>query len=115
MNDDELNEIIARTDEETVLFRQIDIQRDREAQEKWKAAGNRGKPPVSLIQLEELPECYRNDTFFEIKDDFEENSPVYECILKLCKHFPPGLKLPSVTNPQQTRTTSPTSSSSPPS
>ena len=72
MNDDEINEIIARSDDEERIFREIDIQRDREALDKWRAAGNRGKPPQSLIQLEELPDCYKSDEPFESKDELDE-------------------------------------------
>lgn len=68
MNDDELNELIARSDEENVLFREMDIKREREALEHWRNQGNRGKPPQPLMQLEELPECYQNDEPFEVKE-----------------------------------------------
>ncbi|THH30382.1 hypothetical protein EUX98_g3797 [Antrodiella citrinella] len=71
MNDEEINEIIARTDEETILYRELDIKRDRDALEAWKAAGNRGKPPPPLMQLEELPDCYRTDEPFINKEEFE--------------------------------------------
>ncbi|KAI0932898.1 hypothetical protein AcW1_000117 [Taiwanofungus camphoratus] len=72
MGDEEINEIISRSDDEERIFREIDIQREREAAEAWKAAGNRGKPPPPLIQLEELPDCYRIDEPFENKDELEE-------------------------------------------
>lgn len=72
MNDDEINEIIARSDEEARLFLEMDMQRERDAVANWKAAGNRGKPPPPLVSLEELPECYRTDEPFEAKDDIEE-------------------------------------------
>ncbi|RDX51493.1 hypothetical protein OH76DRAFT_1454783 [Lentinus brumalis] len=72
MNDDEINEIIARSDEETVLFHEMDAQREREAAENWRRAGNRGKPPPPLMQLEELPECYRSDEPFAEPDAVEE-------------------------------------------
>ncbi|KAG7090792.1 hypothetical protein E1B28_009876 [Marasmius oreades] len=72
MNDEELNAIIARTDEESEVFRKIDMQRERDALENWRAAGNRGKPPPPLIQLEELPECYRIDEPFGAMDGGEE-------------------------------------------
>ncbi|KAH9964520.1 SNF2 family N-terminal domain-containing protein [Russula dissimulans] len=72
MNDDEINEIIARSDEEARLFSEMDMQRERDAIANWKAAGNRGKPPPPLLALEELPECYRTDEPFEAKDDIEE-------------------------------------------
>ena len=72
MNDEEINEIIARSEEEAVIFRELDIKRERDALERWKAAGNRGKPPPPLIQLEELPDCYQTDEPFGPKDEFEE-------------------------------------------
>ncbi|KAM6491492.1 hypothetical protein JOM56_013061 [Amanita muscaria] len=56
MNDEELNELIARTEKECVIFREIDITREREIMENWRNAGNRGKPPLPLMQLEE---CYQ--------------------------------------------------------
>jgi ATP-dependent helicase STH1/SNF2 len=71
MNDEELNGILARSDQETVIFRDIDIQRERKALEDWRATGNRGKPPQPLMQFEELPECYQMDEPFESKDGDE--------------------------------------------
>ncbi|KAI6028981.1 SNF2 family N-terminal domain-containing protein, partial [Pisolithus marmoratus] len=68
MNDEELNEIIARDDKELEIFRRMDIDREREAIDKWRAGGHRGRPPPPLIQLEELPECYQTDEPFEAKD-----------------------------------------------
>ncbi|KIK14402.1 hypothetical protein PISMIDRAFT_688007 [Pisolithus microcarpus 441] len=68
MNDEELNEIIARDDKELEYFRRMDIEREREAIDKWRAAGNRGRPPPSLMQLEELPDCYQTDEPFEAKE-----------------------------------------------
>lgn len=72
MNDDEINEILARSEEEAVIFRDMDVRREREAQEAWKAAGNRGKPPLPLVQLEELPDCYKTDEPFEVADAVDE-------------------------------------------
>lgn len=72
MNDEEINEIIARNEQEVITFRELDIKRDREAMEAWRAAGNRGKPPPQLIQLEELPECYRLDEPFVDKNEIDE-------------------------------------------
>ncbi|KAI0693670.1 SNF2 family N-terminal domain-containing protein [Cytidiella melzeri] len=72
MNDEEMNEIIARSEEEAIAFRDLDIKRERDAAEAWKAAGNRGKPPPPLMQLEELPECYRIEEPFGSKDEFDE-------------------------------------------
>jgi hypothetical protein len=68
MNDEELNQIISRTDQEVGLFRDIDIKRERDAVESWRLAGNRGKPPPPLMQFEELPECYQTDEPFEVEE-----------------------------------------------
>lgn len=72
MNDEEINEIISRSDEETILFRDFDIKRERDALEAWRAAGNRGKPPPPLMQLEELPEFYRIEEPFIDKNEIDE-------------------------------------------
>lgn len=74
MNDEELNALIARSEEEAVIFTEMDIKRDRDALENWRAQGKRGKPPLPLIQLEELPDCYQTDEPFEVKemDDIAE-------------------------------------------
>ncbi|KAG6841530.1 hypothetical protein C0991_009895 [Blastosporella zonata] len=68
MNDDELNELIARSEEEAHIFREMDAKRERETLENWRNSGGRGKPPATLIQLEELPECYQMDEPFEVKE-----------------------------------------------
>ncbi|KAJ3768128.1 SNF2-family ATP dependent chromatin remodeling factor snf21 [Lentinula raphanica] len=68
MNDEELNALISRSDEEAEVFRKMDIQRERDILERWRNANNRGKPPQPLIQLEELPECYQTDEPFDSKD-----------------------------------------------
>lgn len=72
MNDEEINEIIARSDEEIVIYRDYDIKRERDAIEAWKANGNRGKPPPPLMQLEELPEFYRAEEPFIDKNEIDE-------------------------------------------
>ncbi|KAJ7037489.1 hypothetical protein C8F04DRAFT_1257053 [Mycena alexandri] len=56
--------IIART-EEGELYHETDVKREREALERWRAQGHRGKPPPGLTQLEELTECYQKDEPFE--------------------------------------------------
>ncbi|KAJ3562092.1 hypothetical protein NP233_g9787 [Leucocoprinus birnbaumii] len=68
MNDDELNALISRSDEEQRLFHELDMKRERDALEAWRAAGNRGKPPPPLMQLEELPEIYQTDEPFDVKE-----------------------------------------------
>lgn len=68
MNDDELNGIIARSEDESRIFHEMDMKRERDALEAWRNSGNRGKPPPPLIQLEELPECYQTDEPFDVKE-----------------------------------------------
>ncbi|KAH9075751.1 SNF2 family N-terminal domain-containing protein [Lactarius deliciosus] len=72
MNDEEINGLIARSDEEERLFAEMDVQRERDTAMNWKAAGNRGRPPPPLIALDELPDCYRTDEPFDVKDESEE-------------------------------------------
>jgi hypothetical protein len=71
MNDDELNELLACHESEMAIFCELDVSRERDALEAWRQAGNRGKPPLPLIQLEELPECYQTDEPFDIKETEE--------------------------------------------
>ena len=68
MNDDELNELIARHKSEVTIFHEMDVQREKDALESWRARGKRGNPPPPLMQFEELPECYQTDEPFDIKD-----------------------------------------------
>lgn len=56
IEDSELNEIIARNEEELEWYNQMDSER-REAEEKeWRDAGNKGPVPARLIKDHELPE-----------------------------------------------------------
>jgi len=68
MNDDELNLLIARSEEEQKIFHDIDRKRERDALEAWRSAGNRGKPPAPLMQLEELPAIYQMDELLDVKE-----------------------------------------------
>ncbi|KAJ3505909.1 hypothetical protein NMY22_g17418 [Coprinellus aureogranulatus] len=72
MNDDELNEFLTRSEEESCIPREIDFKREREALERWRALGNKGKPPPQLMQLEELPNCYKTDEPFTAQDGLED-------------------------------------------
>ncbi|KZP30433.1 hypothetical protein FIBSPDRAFT_777644, partial [Athelia psychrophila] len=67
MNDDELNEMLARDENEAEVFRDFDVARDRQQLEAWRAAGNRGKPPTGLMQFDELPKCYQVDEPFKVE------------------------------------------------
>jgi ATP-dependent helicase STH1/SNF2 len=41
MNDDELNELIARHKSETTIFHEMDMRREKDALESWRAQGNK--------------------------------------------------------------------------
>jgi ATP-dependent helicase STH1/SNF2 len=71
MNDDELNALISRTDDEAAIFAEMDIKREREGLDSWRAQGKHGKPPPPLIQIEELPDCYQTDEPFELDEVVE--------------------------------------------
>nr|XP_018266604.1 ATP-dependent helicase STH1/SNF2 [Kwoniella dejecticola CBS 10117]OBR88762.1 ATP-dependent helicase STH1/SNF2 [Kwoniella dejecticola CBS 10117] len=62
LDDDELNELLARGDEELGIFTQMDKDRKAEKLENWKNAGNKESelPPV-LMAESELPPFYRRD------------------------------------------------------
>jgi hypothetical protein len=72
MNDDELNELLARSEDESRIFRELDSKRERETLETWRTLGNKGKPPAQLMQLEELPSCYKTDEPFLGQDTLED-------------------------------------------
>ena len=65
MNNDEINEILARDDSEIDVFKDMDIKHIRDQKDAWQLSGRHGPPPQPLMQLEESPECYRNDDYFE--------------------------------------------------
>ncbi|ORY76015.1 SNF2 family N-terminal domain-domain-containing protein [Leucosporidium creatinivorum] len=66
---EQLNEAIARSEEERAIFTKMD--RDRRAAEEhaWAAAGNPGKMPERLIQEYELPEVYRMEHVKKVEQD----------------------------------------------
>eukprot|EP01027_Heterolobosea_sp_BB2_P013730 GEZU01019767.1.p1 GENE.GEZU01019767.1~~GEZU01019767.1.p1 ORF type:complete len:1306 (-),score=411.03 GEZU01019767.1:96-3443(-) len=53
--DDQLNQMMARSEEEIEIFAEIDAQREREEQQKWMERGF-DEPPPRLMTEEELPE-----------------------------------------------------------
>jgi ATP-dependent helicase STH1/SNF2 len=61
MNDDEINLIIARTDEEITIFKRMDGERDIKEDADWMKSGGRGPKPDRLMQFQELPEVYQRD------------------------------------------------------
>ncbi|KAF7731676.1 hypothetical protein EC973_008847 [Apophysomyces ossiformis] len=68
MDDEELNEMLKRSDQEMVIFKKIDAERVRSETEFYRRMGFRGKKPERLIQEDELPEIYRREEEPE-KDD----------------------------------------------
>ena len=72
MNDDELNELLARSEDESQIFRELDSKRERETLDNWRTLGKKGKPPAQLMQLEELPSCYKTDEPFLGQDSLED-------------------------------------------
>ena len=63
--------LLARTDEEIDIFREMDRQRDEEAERAWREAGGRGPRPPPLMGFDELPEIYQRDEPFAPKEDDE--------------------------------------------
>lgn len=61
MDDDEINDIVARSEGELVLFRKMDIQRAAQEEKEWRQAGHTGPVPPRLMQVSELPEVYQRD------------------------------------------------------
>ncbi|KAL9940421.1 hypothetical protein V8E36_001126 [Tilletia maclaganii] len=75
LNDDELNEILARKEEEKDLFGRMDREREAKEAADWKAAGKKGKPPARLIQEHELPSVYQGDVDTKNIKKVEEELP----------------------------------------
>lgn len=71
LNDDEINELIARSDDEVRIFREMDVESERTADEAWRAKGNRGLRPASLMQVEELPSYWRTEEVSELEKQEE--------------------------------------------
>jgi ATP-dependent helicase STH1/SNF2 len=65
LDDEELNVILKRSDQEMAIFSKIDAERNRTEEEAWRRRGGRGKRPERLIQENELPEVYTNDDIYE--------------------------------------------------
>ncbi|KAL0083815.1 SNF2 family N-terminal domain-containing protein [Phycomyces blakesleeanus] len=61
LDDEELNEMLKRSEEEGVLFHEMDVEREKREQEQWRQSGNRGRKPERLIQDRELPDVYQED------------------------------------------------------
>lgn len=61
MDDDELNEIISRNENEFILFKKMDIERNQNEEIEWRLKGGKGDKPERLIEEKELPPVYMKD------------------------------------------------------
>ena len=61
IEDGELNEIIARNEEELEWYTKMDEERRAREEEEWKREGNTGQLPPRLIQDSELPDLFLID------------------------------------------------------
>ncbi|KAG0051732.1 hypothetical protein BGZ83_003350 [Gryganskiella cystojenkinii] len=73
MDDDELNEIVARSDEEIKIFKRLDEERKRQEDEEWKASGSVLPRFERLIQESELPDVYLVDEDAQVAVEVEED------------------------------------------
>ena len=61
LDDDELNELLARGDTELEVFTRMDRERKQQREAQWKDEGHKGPLPPPLMQESELPPFYRRD------------------------------------------------------
>ena len=61
MDNDEINDIVAHSEAELILFCEMDIQQATQEQKDWHQAGHTGHVPPRLMQVSELPEVYQQD------------------------------------------------------
>ncbi|TPX66244.1 hypothetical protein SpCBS45565_g04602 [Spizellomyces sp. 'palustris'] len=71
LDDTDLNEIIARTEDELELFNKMDADRKAAELQSWRAAGNRGDPPPRLMQDSELPSVYVQEEELPTEQEIE--------------------------------------------
>ncbi|KAJ2754990.1 ATP-dependent DNA helicase Snf21 [Coemansia pectinata] len=60
-SDEELNDMLARSDEERVIFARMDKERAAQELQQWRDAGHTGNAPERLMAESELPEEYLRD------------------------------------------------------
>ncbi|KAJ1727639.1 ATP-dependent DNA helicase Snf21, partial [Coemansia biformis] len=60
-SDEELNDLLARSEEERVIFARLDQERAARELHEWRAAGHTDAPPERLFAEAELPEEYLHD------------------------------------------------------
>ena len=76
LNDDELNALLARSEDEVARFQEIDRERKADEEAEWHALGHSGAPPDRLMQESELPEMYQRDFDADVIDDAQEEQPL---------------------------------------
>lgn len=76
LNDDELNELLARSEDEVTKFQEVDRERLADEETEWRALGNTGPMPDRLMQESELPEIYQRDFDTEAIDGTTEEQPL---------------------------------------
>lgn len=64
LGDDELNEMLSRSEHELELFTRMDVQRQKDEEAEWIRQGNRGPVRERLITDAELPEVYHMEHNF---------------------------------------------------
>lgn len=69
LDDDELNELLARGDNELEIFTAMDNERKERKLADWRASGSRGELPPPLMQESELPPFYRRDIGQEMAEE----------------------------------------------
>jgi ATP-dependent helicase STH1/SNF2 len=72
IDDEELNQIIARTDEELELFTKMDEERRNAEEESWRNFGGQGPVPPRLMPDNELPDIFLKDLTVEEQPKEEE-------------------------------------------
>ncbi|WFC98740.1 RSC chromatin remodeling complex ATPase component [Malassezia yamatoensis] len=75
-NDDDLNELLARSSDEVLKFQEVDRERAKDEEAEWHALGNAGPVPERLMQESELPEMYRRDFAAEVLEGAQSEQPL---------------------------------------
>lgn len=88
LDDDELNDTLARSADEKILFDKIDKERMNQERADAKAQGLR-VPPPRLIQLDELPKVFREDIEEHFKK--EDSEPLGRIRQKKRVYYDDGL------------------------
>ena len=72
IDDAELNEIIARNEEELEIYNRMDAERREQEQRSWEESGNTGPCPPRLMPENELPSVFIEDPDADKPEEIEE-------------------------------------------